>query len=112
MDAWGEEEALVAFLMLSNHTWKGAEVRGGILLSIPSERMNPLLTKKGETFHNNIPVLFILFLHCFPHFLLLSPSNPPPKDNSKDISAPWTNHFNSFESPSWCDVRTTLSAVE
>ena len=45
----GEEEALVAFLMLSNHTWKGTDVRGGILLSIPSKnygRMNPLLTKK------------------------------------------------------------------
>ena len=50
MDAWGEEEALVAFLMLSNHTWRGADVRGGILLSISSENyggMNPLL-KKGR----------------------------------------------------------------
>ena len=35
----GKEEALVAFLMLSNHTWKGSDVRGGILLSIPSKTM-------------------------------------------------------------------------
>ena len=40
LDAWGEEEALVAFLMLSNHTWKLPRdrcERGEILFSCPGQ---------------------------------------------------------------------------
>ena len=67
----GEEEALVAFLMLSNHTWKGTDVRGGKLLSIPSEnygRMNPLLTKKRQIIGSSA-------FHLVPSLLSLSSSS-------------------------------------